>query len=146
MHASITLATVLIRLLSMVAEMPTTTCVVSEPMIVSPFTLSTSYTFMGSCERVLLQSCDSSINFTVRIDFIADSMKNGAVGVFLVSGRSLIITITSYPFLIDYSLLVPYLLIVNSYGCYLNILLLASTPGRIFTFTLDLISEKSAWS
>ena len=75
---------------SIFAVRNTTTCVVNEPMMVSPFTLSTSYTFMGSCERVLLQSCDSSIDFMVRVDFITDSMENGAVGVFLVSGRSLI--------------------------------------------------------
>ena len=61
------------------------TFVVNEPMMVSPFSLSTSYTFMGSCERVLLRSCDNSVDFSVRTDFITDSMENGAVGVFLVS-------------------------------------------------------------
>ena len=58
-------------------------------MMVSPFTRSTSYTFKGSCERVLLQSCNPSIDFMVRVDFITDSMENGAVGVFLVSGRGI---------------------------------------------------------
>lgn len=60
-------------------------CTVDEPMMVSPFTRSTSYTFMGSCEHTLLRSCDENIDFSVRTDFITNSMENGAVGVFIVS-------------------------------------------------------------
>ena len=63
-----------------------TICTIADPLMVSPFTRSTSYTFMGTCEHALLQSCDNSVDFMVRTDFLTDSMDNGAVGVFFVSG------------------------------------------------------------
>ncbi len=66
--------------------MNVTTCTIVDPMLVSAFSRSTSYTFMGSCEHALLQSCDDLVDFMVRTDFITDSMDNGAVGVFIVSG------------------------------------------------------------
>ncbi|XP_064387505.1 uncharacterized protein LOC135335846 isoform X3 [Halichondria panicea] len=59
-----------------------TICTIADPLMVSPFTRSTSYTFMGTCEHALLQSCDDSVDFMVRTDFLTDSMDNGAVGVF----------------------------------------------------------------
>ncbi|XP_064387502.1 uncharacterized protein LOC135335845 isoform X3 [Halichondria panicea] len=66
-----------------------TTCTITDPMLVSPFTRSTSYTFMGTCEHTLLQSCDDSVDFMVRTDFLTDNMDNGAVGVF-IDGASFI--------------------------------------------------------
>jgi len=59
-------------------------CTVDEPMVVSPFARAESYTFMGSCEHVLLRSCDGG-DFEVRTDFITDTQENGAVGIFIVS-------------------------------------------------------------
>ena len=59
-------------------------CSISEPLLVSPFNASTSYNFRGTCELIALRSCDESEepDFAVRVDFISDTMDNGAVGVY----------------------------------------------------------------
>ena len=49
-----------------------------------PFTQSVSYGFKGTCEHVALSLCDSlSATFVVTVDFLTESMENGAIGVFL---------------------------------------------------------------
>ena len=54
--------------------------------MVSPFTQGNRYTFMGTCEHILLESCPpQQSDFVVSADFITDSMDNGAIGVFMVS-------------------------------------------------------------
>ena len=54
--------------------------------MVSPFTLSSRYTFMGTCEHILLQSCPpETAEVFVVADFITDSMENGAIGIFILS-------------------------------------------------------------
>lgn len=62
------------------------TCRIFEPLQVQPFSLSVSYGFKGTCEHTALSLCDSSstsIKFSVTVDFLTESLENGAVGLFL---------------------------------------------------------------
>ena len=60
--------------------------------MVSPFTLSSSYTFMGTCEHILLESCPpETADVVVVADFITDSMENGAIGIFIISVHIMIL-------------------------------------------------------
>ena len=60
-------------------------CIISNPLTVSPFnsTAANSYSFTGTCELVVLQSCSGAqSDFSVRVDFLTDTGATGAVGVF----------------------------------------------------------------
>ena len=58
------------------------TCRVTEPIRVQPFSRNTMYGFMGMCEHTALRSCEPIQGFNVRVnvDFLMESMENGAVG------------------------------------------------------------------
>ncbi len=60
------------------------TCTISNPLMTSPFNSSTSFTFKGTCELIALSSCDISHPkyFRIAVDFLTDTLNNGAVGVF----------------------------------------------------------------
>lgn len=60
-------------------------CTITEPLTISPFNATTSYNFRGSCELTALGACDdisTEADFSIRVDFISDTMANGAVGVY----------------------------------------------------------------
>lgn len=58
-------------------------CTITDPLTVSPFNSSTSYNFRGTCEVVALRSCvNTKADFAIRVDFISDTMSNGAVGMY----------------------------------------------------------------
>lgn len=51
-----------------------------------PFARSVSYRFKGTCEHTALSLCETSltsVKFSVTVDFLTESMENGAVGLFL---------------------------------------------------------------
>ena len=51
--------------------------------MVRPFNATPSYSFGGTCELVAVKSCvGAEEGFTVRVDFILDTLANGAVGVY----------------------------------------------------------------
>lgn len=62
-------------------------CKIFEPLQVQPFAQSVSYGFKGTCEHVALSLCEgsssASIRFGVTVDFLTESMENGAVGLFV---------------------------------------------------------------
>ena len=61
-------------------------CTIFEPLQVQPFNQSVSYRFKGTCEHIALSLCEStstSPKFSVNVDFLSESMENGAVGFIL---------------------------------------------------------------
>ena len=56
-------------------------CFIQSPLMVSPFSLATGYTFRGTCERKILRSCNRTVDFEVTADFITADESNGAIGV-----------------------------------------------------------------
>ena len=58
------------------------TCRITEPLRVMPFERTTMYGFMGTCEHIAVSSCEPVPGFDVRVtvDFLTESMENGAVG------------------------------------------------------------------
>ena len=57
-------------------------CQITEPLRVKPFSINSMYGFMGTCEHVAFSSCQSDDEFNVRVtvDFLTESLENGAVG------------------------------------------------------------------
>ena len=68
----------------MLLEPPTDalTCRIDEIQLVQPFTRMSDYRFMGICEYTALSSCIPIPGFDVRvtIDYITETLENGAVG------------------------------------------------------------------
>ena len=60
----------------------TLTCRITEPLRVQTYSTSTMYGFMGTCEHVATSLCDAVDGYDVRVtvDFLTESMENGAVG------------------------------------------------------------------
>ena len=58
------------------------TCRITEPLRVQPFTRTSMYGFMGVCEHIAASSCETIAGFDVQVtvDFLTESMENGAVG------------------------------------------------------------------
>ena len=61
---------------------PTTTaCVIQDALRVSPFNATPSYQFRGSCELTAVTSCSGVPDFSVRVDYLTETLDIGAVGV-----------------------------------------------------------------
>ena len=60
----------------------TLTCRIVEPLQVETYSTTTRYGFMGTCEHVATSLCESVEGYDVRVtvDFLTESMENGAVG------------------------------------------------------------------
>ena len=46
----------------------------------SPFQISTNYSFRGSCEHVIFSVCDGSPDLRITVDFLSDTLQNGRIG------------------------------------------------------------------
>jgi len=57
-----------------------TVCSVTEPLMVSPFQSSNSYNFRGTCEHILLSSCNGTVDFRITVDFLQSELDNGRIG------------------------------------------------------------------
>ena len=57
-----------------------TVCSVTEPLMVSPFQSPNSYNFRGTCEHVLLSSCNGTTDFRITVDFLQSELDNGRIG------------------------------------------------------------------
>ena len=66
---------------------PTPGCIVSDPLMVSPFVIAESYNFMGTCEHTLVTSCSDDVDFAVTVDFLAADLANGRIGVRYMNRR-----------------------------------------------------------
>ena len=62
-------------------------CVVSDPLMVSPFVISENYNFVGTCEHTLVTSCTNTVDFAVTVDFLATNLANGRIGVRYMNRR-----------------------------------------------------------
>ena len=69
------------------APPPSPGCIVSEPLMVSPFVIPERYNFMGTCEHTLVTSCSSAVDFAVTVDFLATDLANGRIGVRYMNRR-----------------------------------------------------------
>ena len=48
--------------------------------MVSPFQSSNSYNFRGTCEHILLSSCNGTVDFRITVDFLQSELDNGRIG------------------------------------------------------------------
>ena len=76
------LISVVIFLPSAVPPSDFTTCKITEPQRVQTFTKTTEYGFLGTCEHVAVSPCLPIAGFDVQVtvDFLTETMDNGAVG------------------------------------------------------------------
>ena len=63
------------------AAPPSPNCIVSDPLMVSPFVIAETYNFVGTCEHTLVTSCTDAVDFAVTVDFLATNLANGRIGV-----------------------------------------------------------------
>jgi len=63
-----------------------TVCSVTEPLMVSPFQSSNSYNFRGTCEHILLSSCNGTVDFRITVDFLQSELDNGRIGALYEGG------------------------------------------------------------
>lgn len=55
-------------------------CVITEPLLISPFDTPSSYMFRGSCDHYLLRACTGLEDFSITVDFTSPDLSSGRVG------------------------------------------------------------------
>lgn len=63
----------------------------SDPLVVSPFEIDDSYSFMGTCEHTLVSSCADTMTFAVTVDFLPGNLDNGRIGVRYMDRRFVVL-------------------------------------------------------